>query len=162
MTEVSVQSLNGITTMKASIIINATSDQVWNILSKPGNIVNFHPLIKRSYMVGKPQHGKGAKRHCDLLPMGAMNEQITDWVEGESFTAEVIGGKMLPPYKFMRGTVKVLAEGNKCKVTFCFKYQLKFGALGKLMDILIIRPQFRKAPPKYVYGLKKYAEHNSI
>lgn len=158
MTDTSIISKNGITRISSSLIIESSIESIWNILKRFGEIEKFHPLIKRSYSMTEQKSGIGAKRHCVLLPMGEMDEVITEWIEGKSFTAEVYAGKMLPPCHFMRGEIRLEPEGNRSRVTFTFTYQLKYGFVGKLMDRLLIRPQFRKGPPRYVEGLKKYME----
>ena len=81
-----------------------------------------------------------------------------EWNEGTSITMEVIGGKMLPPYLFMRGHIKLSGMGDQTKVRFTLSYMLKYGVVGRIMNVLLIKPQFKKAPPKYVEGLKNYVE----
>lgn len=146
------------TVLVAEVEINAPRDHVWEVMKFPGRVQAFHPLIERSYMTTPAPNGVGARRHCKLLPMGTMDEVITEWSEKEAMTLEVIGGKMLPPYVFMRGHFELEDIGAKTKVRFVFSYRLRFGILGRWMDALLIRPQFRKAPPHYVNGLKAYVE----
>lgn len=150
--------LKGVTTLRAEVVINTTKDQVWQELKEIGSIQNFHPLIKKSYTTTEVKSGLGARRTCELLPMGQMLEEVVEWNEGSSFTMEVIGGKMLPPYRFMRGQIELTETKDCTNVCFTFSYQLKFGILGRLMNLLMIKPQFKKAPPKYVQGLKSYIE----
>ncbi len=149
---------NGITILSSTIQINASKDQVWSVISEPGKIDQFHPLVKKSFLLTGQVSGVGATRQCELLPMGVMKETITEWQEGSGFTTQVIGGKMLPPYRQMTGTIELNEAGGRTEAKFTFAYKLKGGILGKLMNALFIRPQFRKAPPKYVSGLKEYVE----
>ncbi len=100
---VQVKSDHNGTKLIATTIIDAPQTAVWDILKHPGKVAEFHPLIKKSYMTTEAQNGMGAKRHCDLLPMGEFNEVITEWEEGNAFTIEVTDGKMLPPHHFMKG-----------------------------------------------------------
>lgn len=149
----------GVTIITSLIEINAPKEKVWRVLNFIGEIENFHPLIKKSYVTTNVKSGLGAKRYCELLPMGKMEEEAIEWDEGKSFVMKVIGGKMLPPFLFMKGKVCLEELGVKrTKVSFSFSYQLKYGVLGNLMNILLIKPQFKKAPPKYVQGLKEYVE----
>ena len=155
---VQVKSDQNGTKLIATTIIDAPQTAVWDILKYPGKVAKFHPLIKKSYMTTEAQNGMGAKRHCDLLPMGEFNEVITEWEEGNAFTIEVTDGKMLPPHHFMKGRFALEKREAKTLVTFSFSYRLKYGLLGKVMDVLFVRPQFKKAPPQYVIGLKRYVE----
>ena len=159
MSKTTVKTEKGVTIISSEIEINTSRDKVWNVLKPIGEIGNFHPLIKKSYATTDEKSGLGAKRHCELLPMGVMEEKVIEWVEGKSFMMEVIGGKMLPPYRFMKGKIELFEVDNKTKVIFTFSYLLKFGFFGRLMNALLIKPQFKKAPPKYVTGLKEYIEN---
>ncbi|MEZ4722169.1 MAG: SRPBCC family protein [Flavobacteriales bacterium] len=151
--------VNGGTTIRSTALISRNCNEVWNIVSDPGNIVRFHPLIKHSECISKNKSGIGSERLCKLLPMGEMIEQATEWKEGQGYTMLVKGGKMMPPVKFMKGALSLDHREGRCLVSFEFSYKLKGGFLGALMDRFMIRPQFRKAPPKYVLGLKYYAEN---
>ncbi|MEM9833901.1 MAG: SRPBCC family protein [Bacteroidota bacterium] len=154
---VEVSTSQGITTLTSTVEIPVAKQDVWEVLRFPGKVEELHPLIRKSFMTTNAQNGVGAKRHCDLLPMGAMDEVITEWDEGNGFTIKVTGGKMLPPHRSIQGrfALKALDE-ERTLVTFSFSYQLKYGLLGLLMDVGLVRPQFRKAPPQYVQGLKNY------
>ena len=153
-----VQVVDSTTILSSKIKIPAPSLEVWEVLKYPGNIDRFHPLVKKSFITSAHVNGMGAKRHCGLIPMGAMDEIVTEWVEGHSFTMEVVDGKMLPPYKFMGGKLEIRAVHSYTEVQFTFSYRLRFSVLGRLMDMLLIRPQFKKAPPAYLEGLKNYIE----
>ena len=146
------------TTLRAEITINRPKNTVWEVLKEIGAIQNFHPLIKKSCTITESENGMGTTRSCVLIPMGEMIEEVVEWDEGNSFVMEVIGGKMLPPYRFMTGRINLSESGNQTKVSFTFSYRLKLGLIGKMMNVLIIRPQFKKAPPMYVKGLKAYVE----
>ena len=149
---------DGVTIITSEIEINASKEKIWHVLKLIGEIDKFHPLVKKSNAISTIKSGIGAKRHCELLPMGEMVEEAVEWIEGKSFVLEVKNGKMLPPYHFMKGKMDLIESGEQTKVLFSFSYRLKYGILGRLMNALLIRPQFKKAPPKYVSGLKEYVE----
>lgn len=149
------------TRISAGVIIDASIERVWEALKDPAEIEQFHPLIKRARVTSDQSNGLGTTRNCQLLPMGEMDECITEWREMEAVTYEVTGGKMLPPYHWMKGRLQLEPRGAHTQVNFTFSYRLKFGPLGRLMDTLMIRPQFKKAPGKYVTGLKAYVEKRS-
>ena len=149
------------THLKATTIIHVPSDLVWQVLTEYGNISAFHPMVKKSFSTNS-KIGLGATRHCDLQPMGEMEEEITAWEEGRLLVSEVKGGKLLPPYRFMRGKTVVESLGGETRVSFTFSYLLKFGLIGRVMNKFMIKPQFSKAPPQYLQGLKKYLESGEI
>lgn len=151
------------TVLKSTAIIDRPIQDVWDAVKFPGDIKNFHPLIKHSYMMSDNQTGKGSKRYCQLKPMGVMEELISDWKEGEMIMTEVVGGKMLPPYSFMKGILNLKPYNQtQTEVCFTFSYKLKFGGLGRMIDKLFVKPQFKSAPGKYVNGLKNYVENDLL
>lgn len=148
------------TVLNSKLTINAEIKTIWDVVKNPDYIHLYHPLIKDSLMLGKVKNGIGARRKCILLPMGEMIEKITDWQEGSSYTTEVIDGKFLPPFEFMIGTIQLKSiETNLTEVAFTFKYKLKYGIFGRMLNMLFIKPQFKSAPKKYVKGLKEYIEN---
>ena len=146
------------TTITAQININASKSAVWQVLGDPGEIHRFHPLVKSSKMTTNIRHGQGARRHCTLHPMGEMEEIISDWKSEEQYTTELVSGRMLPPLEVMIGTVSLDSDGQDTKVRFTLTYRLKYGILGRILNVLFIKPQFGRAPDKYVTGLKEYVE----
>ncbi len=146
-----------LTQLSASTLIDASREEVWDVVKKVGSISDYHPLVKSSKSTNYLK-GIGARRHCDLLPMGSMDEEITAWQEGTSLTADVIGGKMLPPCHQMKGKLELVDAGNRTRVTFTFTYQMKLGLMGKMLNTMMIKPLFKKAPLQYVQGLKDYIE----
>lgn len=149
--------VNGITRLEASVLIKVPQADVWRVVKDFGNIKVFHPLIKESYRINHTPE-VGAKRICKLKPMGEMEEEVIEWNEGVGFTARVIDGKMLPPYELMMGKLFLEAKADGTLVTFTFSYKLKFGVLGNIMNLLLVKPQFKAAPIKYVEGLRQYCE----
>ena len=162
MNNVQVNTERGVTSITAQVQINAPKSQVWDTLKVIGDIEKFHPLVKSSHARTTFQSGLGARRHCALLPMGQMEEEAVEWEEGKKIVMEVIGGKFLPPYEFMQGKIELSGASGVSNVTFTFSYKLKFGILGRMMDVIMIRPQFKKAPPQYVSGLKEYLEARRV
>lgn len=158
MTKTDVYTDHGVTVITSKELINASKEKVWDALKMIGEIEKFHPLVKKSHTTTDLPGGMGAKRHCTLLPMGQMEEEVVLWNEETSFEMVVVGGKMLPPYRFMKGRVDLAELEGKTELTFAFSYQLKFGVFGRLMDSFLIRPQFKKGPPQYVTGLKNFVE----
>ncbi|MCP5052457.1 MAG: hypothetical protein GY940_35140 [bacterium] len=42
------------------------------------------------------------------------------------------------------------------------EYKLKFGVIGKLMDVMMVRSKYRKGMAKLLQGLKKHVEKEVI
>jgi len=146
----------GVTVLSASVHINKSPEEVWETVKHLEDIQKFHPLIKSSCMTTENKSGNESQRLCKLKPMGEMHERISNWKELYGFTTEVIDGKSLPPYVFMKGDLSLSSKDSGTLVTFTFSYKLKYGWMGRVLNTVFIKSQFKKAPGKYVNGLKEY------
>lgn len=146
------------TTITHEVRINAPKEKVWAILADLGGIQTFNPNVSKSYYTSDSKEGVGASRHCDLLPMGAVEEQVIEWRSGESYTIKITEGQKIPPFKHNFGRLSVKEDGRGSIATMHFEYTLKYGFIGALMDRLMVKSQFSKAIPGILVGLKHYAE----
>lgn len=146
------------TKFSGSIRINAPKDRVWNIISDLGGVYKYNPSVHKSYYASDTHSGVGADRVCELLPMGKLKESVLEWREGESYRLSVIPLEKAPPLTGAEGGFRLKAEGQSTVAHFEIEYQLKFSWLGRLMDVLLVRPQFSKTVPGILEGLKHYAE----
>ena len=79
-----ILSEKGITRITSVVIINASKEQVLDVIKNIGDLHKFHPLVKNSNVISEKSSGIGAKRYCDLKPMDSMPELVTAWIEGNS------------------------------------------------------------------------------
>ncbi len=148
------------TTITREIRINASKEKVWAALADFGGIHVFNPTVTNSYTTNGQNSGKGAMRHCDLAMAGAsIEERVVEWVDGERMKVEIYEGKKAPPFKTAFATISVRSTGtNTSIVRGTFEYSMKFGPLGALMDMMMVKPQFGKAWGGLFAGLKQYVE----
>lgn len=153
------------TQVNASTDINAPKEKVWAILADFGNIAAFAPNLRSSHSTSAENSGVGATRHCDLAPMGAVEERVLEWTEGSEMSEMLVAiysGERMPPLDFDHTTAHLSVEAlsaNRSRVTMTFSYRVKGGPLGALMNQFTIKSQFRKVIPNVLKGLKHYAEH---
>ncbi|MEM9203327.1 MAG: SRPBCC family protein [Actinomycetota bacterium] len=69
--------------------IAAPVDTVFGVLDDFGNIANWSAGVKRSYLTADGPVGEGTTRHCDFVPMGGVNERITNHIPGERMTVHL-------------------------------------------------------------------------
>lgn len=157
-----VSTNDGETFIRSGILIGKESSEIWKIISNLENIALFHPLIRSAHYTSAERQGIGAMRECRLLPFGSLAERIAEWEDEQFYTVEVVGGSMKHPMRYLFGRLSLqeTAEGTVAEISF--HYRMKFGPMGKLMDRLMIRPQFRKAAPVYVGGLKYFCETGRV
>ena len=114
--------------------------------------------MKKSYYTSDNSKGLGASRVCEFLPGGSVEEGATEWQEGEGYLLEVHPLEKAPPFKKAFGRMALKQDGQESLVTLEIEYTLKFGPIGRLMDALMVRPQFRRVVPSVLAGLKHHTE----
>ncbi len=146
-------------TYRATIDIDAPSEKVWEAIGDFGNIHKWNPSVPTSHLTSDQAVGEGTTRHCDLtVPGASIEERITDWQEGRSYSVEIYQKKRVPFVKNLRATVSVEPNGVGSKGGFKFEYDTIAGPIGRLMDRFLIASQNRKAAELFVSGLKHYVE----
>lgn len=64
----------------------------------------------------------------------------------------------MPPFKSAFAKMAVEKVNDNIIASLTIEHTLKYGMFGKLMDKLMVKPQFEKAVPKILSGLKRYSE----
>lgn len=149
------------TRIVSHVSIDAPREQVWEVLADLGGIYKWNPGVSQSHATSEQGRGEGATRHCDLQnPTGYLEERAFDWREGESYKIDVYDGS-LPIHK---NTVEfaVSPNGAGTRVTAIVDYQLKYGPLGVLMDVLFARRQAQKGFDDLLAGLKYHVETGEL
>ena len=146
------------TTVSYQIHIDAPVEKVWNILADFGGIYKWNPGITRSYPTSANNGGLAATRHCDLKPTGSVEERIVEWNESKDYTLEIYDGKSIPPFKKSLATFAVKPDGAGTSVTATVEYNLKYGPIGALMNLVMVGPFVKKAFQALLAGLKHHAE----
>ena len=135
--------------------INAPKTKVWSVLADLGAIENYSPSVTKSYSTSENKQGIGASRHCDLLPMGSVEEKIIEWDEGESYKIEIFEGKAIP----FKGTGKfeLTENGKSTNVKMTFEPDMGNGIFGKIMGFMM-KEKMNKMITGVVIGLKHHLE----
>ncbi len=146
-------------TITDTIRINAPKDKVWEILADFGAIINYNPGISNSYSTSEANQGVGAMRHCDLLPMGSIEERIIEWNEGSDYLVDIYQfNGPVPPVKNAKARLSVEADGEQTIAHMSLRYEMKLGFIGNAMKSLMLDAQYQKAVTGILQGLKYHAE----
>jgi hypothetical protein len=129
----------------------------WTLLSDFGNIDLFNPGVAKSYLLdGSQNAGVGAVRQCDLTDgKSYLRERIIDWQEGKSYTVSIYEGTI--PLKDTRATLSIQPDGAGSVLKMEMSYKPKFGPLGALMDVVMLRRMMEKSMRSVVAGLDEKA-----
>lgn len=142
-----------------SVTIDATPDAVWAVLADFGNIADWNPGLRASHLTADQREGVGTSRHCDLLPVGGLDERVSEWVPGERMVIDVVGGATTPIRTArIRFDVAATDAGRRTLVGLDAEYVTRGGALGSTLDALVVRRQLTKGFQGLLAGLKHHVE----
>jgi len=141
--------------------IAAPRERVWQVLAEIGSIDRWNPGVKRSYATSSEPDGEGATRHCDLQrangkPAGHLEERAFDWHDREGFRIEITESSL--PFKSAVISFSLADTAGGTRVTVSPDYALRYGPLGKLLDVTVVRGQYEKGIRAMLDGLKTYVE----
>ncbi len=146
-------------TIHNEIIINASVDKIWAMLTDLELLEKYDPTVKKSTLVSAEKTGPGAKRK--VLMLDGKNwfvEKVTAFKANEVLTYQLTDCSF--PIKGLKHSYSFEKVGNQTKVKQIMEYTVKFGLLGKLLDALMIRKQSDQGIKKFFIGLKSYVEKN--
>ena len=146
-------------TIQNAIIVNASIEKLWSILTDLELLDKYDPTVKKSTLVSTEKTGLGAKRKVLMLDgKNWFDEKVTVFKPNEALTYLLTGCSF--PIKELKHSYSFEKIGNQTKVKQVMEYTVKFGLLGKLLDSLMIRKQSDSGIRKFFGGLKTYAEKN--
>ncbi|MDX1528976.1 MAG: SRPBCC family protein [Gammaproteobacteria bacterium] len=139
-----------------SIAISAAPEAVWSALADIGNICEWNPGVKNSEQTSQGDVGVGATRRCQLGGRNYLNEEIILFEPGRRMSIRITDTNL--PFKSAEIRFALTANGNQTIVEVTPDYQLKFGIIGRLLDALMGRSQYRKGMRELLQGLKEFVE----
>ncbi len=136
--------------------INASAEKVWAILDDYSAVEKFSFGLDKSRLIGEIESGLGAKRQCVFHDGTSVVEEIVEYKANHSF--KVVLTEFTMPLKTMYATLKVEKVTNtRCDVSMNMSFVMKFGPLGALMGMLMLRPFMKRIQKKSLSGLAYHA-----
>lgn len=120
----------------------ATPQQVWDVLADYPNIASWNTGVKNSHATSEATSGIGAQRHCDLAPLGSLEETVQAWNEPSHLAISIDSAAKLP-IKSGLADFALTPVANGTVLEFTYDYTPKFGPVGKLLTPLLNK-QFEK------------------
>lgn len=144
-------------TIHNEILIEAPVEKIWNVLASPELLEKYDPTVRKSSLISDKKTSLGAKRRVDMLDgKNWFEEEITVYKPNESLTYELTACSF-PVYK-LKHSYSFQKIGEQTKVIQLMEYTVKFGILGKLLDVITIRKRSDAGIKKFFGGLKAYVE----
>ncbi|MBY6244061.1 SRPBCC family protein [Methylosinus sp. Sm6] len=143
------------TTLRVELNIAADAGVVWALLKDFQHIAAFNPNLSRSIHIdGTPREGVGAERRCELKDgRNWIDERVVDWRTGESYTVEIYAGTM--PIREVRTTLAVSPNRAGSRAIMQITYTPKFGPVGHLLDLLLLRGKMKELMESVLEGLRQ-------
>ncbi|MBK6291992.1 MAG: SRPBCC family protein [Ignavibacteria bacterium] len=139
------------------VTVNASIDKVWAILSKVELLDQYEPTVRKSTAVSSEKSGICAKRKV-LMSDGKnwFDEEVTVFKPNEALSYQLTDCSF--PIKGLRHSYSFEVNGDQTTVKQVMEYTVKYGLLGRLLDIMMIRKQSDAGIKKFFNGLKSFVE----
>lgn len=125
-------------TIDVSRNIAAPRSAVWAVLADFPNIADWNSGVKTSFSTSDSAEGVGAKRHCDLSPIGGLEETIGEWAPDEKLVVNIDSATKLP-LKHAVATFTLADDGDGTLARVDYGYEPKYGPIGKLIGPMLDR-----------------------
>ena len=106
---------------------------MWAVLADFPNIASWNSGVKASHATSDATGGIGAQRHCDLAPIGALEETIAAWEPGRRLVVNIDSAEKLP---IERGVATFTLDDATTEVDYAYE---PAGLLGRLMSPVLAR-----------------------
>jgi len=141
-------------TINVSRAIRAPKSAVWAVLADFPNIAEWNSGVKKSFATGDTSEGVGATRHCDLAPVGQLEETIAEWRPEEKLVVNIDTAARLP---LKRAVATFTLDGGETSTTVRVDYAYEPGLLGRVMGPVLDR-QLTKGFAGFLADLETAAE----
>jgi uncharacterized protein YndB with AHSA1/START domain len=148
---------NDMSTFIESTIINAPRDKVWAALADIGTIADWNPGLQNSKVTNSVQ-GLGATRHCVIDARQNLDEEVVQFEEGKEIAFRITKSSMPFARADIRFRLADSATGTKVEVSP--DYQVKYGVLGSVLDLVLVKRMYAKGMRGLLSGLKLDLESN--
>ncbi len=121
-----------------TVTIDMPREKAWEIMQDFTSPHKYVPGLLKTEMHTEQTTGVGASRRV-FKKMMALDETVTEWNEGEGFKIRLHDGDKPKPFPNSYFIYKIEDAGDdKTRFTATMGYQFPFGALGKIIDDLIV------------------------
>lgn len=139
----------------SSVRINASAEKVWEVLDNYGDLDKFSTGVESSPIMGDKQTGMGAKRHCVFYNKDSVVEEVVEYEENKVLT--VVLTDLSAPLKTMTAKFKLeKVSDTQCDVSMQMNFVVRFGPLGALLGLVMMRPVMRGIQKTLLSGLAYY------
>jgi len=143
-------------TLQNEILINASPEKVWAVLTDIEAVEHYNPQVEKATCISTAKEGAGACRECRMKDGSSVRERILSVEPNQAVTIELYESPW--PVQDMRWRTNIEPSNNVTLVTQELNYRVKYGALGALMNAIMMKDRMDESIKGAFAGLKQYAE----
>lgn len=144
----------------STITINETTEKLWSVMRDFDNVFTWAPSVEASYGLNEKRYEVGAGRYCKLQGFGEIEEYVLEWNEGQGFVYDVT--PLGPLHNAISRWKIIPVAEHMCQLEVSFRYDIRFGPLGRLMHALIMRKKLEGSLPETLSALKLRVETGEL
>lgn len=144
------------TTIEATVTIDASADKTWAVLADIESVAMWAPTVTAAVRTSERDSGVGASRHCDLVEgFGTLEETVLEWDEGSAISWSMLGNDGLPVAD-MVGRFTLSPTDRSTEARFVLKYDIVGDVPQEAQDELEVA--FNMVVAGLAIGLKRFTE----
>jgi uncharacterized protein YndB with AHSA1/START domain len=139
--------------------IPAPAEDVWTVLADFPNIAAWNNGVKASDAIGVATGGIGARRHCDLAPIGGLDETIIAWDERARLVVSIDRATIVP-IKHAEVTFTLQQTGDLTNTRVEYRYRPKGALFSRILGAILDR-QLAKGFAGFLADLERASRSHS-
>lgn len=140
----------------SSVRMNVSAEKVWAVLDDYVGLDKYSNGVETTTIIGDKATGLGAKRHCVFYNKDSVVEEITEYEENKVFTVEL--SELSAPLKSMVASFRIEKRSEtSCEVFMTMDFSVRFGPLGIVLGILMMRPVLKGVQKNLLTGIAYHA-----
>jgi hypothetical protein len=144
--------------LEESIDIGAPPENIWPVITKRENVFKVDRLIKNFDFVGEQPSGVGKMFYMEKESGGRLIRSLcifTEWEENRKLAFRQFLGNDV---KGMQVSYTIEATKTGSRITLVHEVTMPYWIIGKIIELLAIRPVMKEVGPEVVANIKKLAE----
>jgi uncharacterized protein YndB with AHSA1/START domain len=139
--------------------IDAPRHTVWAALADIGAIATWNPSLIGSHRTNDIE-GIGGARHCDISAKHSLTEHVVEFEPTRAITFRITDSTL--PFKTadIAFTLTDIAQQARTELTVSPTYTLKYGRLGRILNTVAVRRNYRAGMRELLEGLKRHLEQH--
>jgi uncharacterized protein YndB with AHSA1/START domain len=139
--------------------IDAPRRDVWAALADIGEIATWNPGLIGSHRTNDID-GLGGTRHCDISTKHSLTEHVVEFEPGTAITFRITDSTL--PFKTadIAFTLTDTAQQAWTEVAVSPTYTLKYGPIGRILNTVAVRRNYRAGMRELLEGLKRHLEQH--